>query len=512
MAKAKPQNVLFIIVDDLGWNDLGYMGSEYYESPNIDRLANSGVVFTDAYAACSVSSPSRASVVSGLYTPNHGVTKWISKEGGGGAYKLYSEHARRIQQVDYVHYIREELTLMPELLRDNGYSTFFAGKWHLGEEEKYWPDQQGFEINKGGWASGGPVGGYFAPYKNPRLEDGPDGENLSMRLAEETVSFMKNHQKSGSEKPFFAYLSFYAVHSGIESDQCNWKYFRDKAEKMGIAETGYVMEGEMPNRQYQDNPIYAGLIKLMDDAVGRVLDSLEEMGLDEDTVVIFTSDNGGTVTGDAFATSLKPLRAGKGHQYEGGIRVPFIVRDPNSKMNGKSSSVPVNGIDIYPTVMSYTGVKVPKSVPLDGVDISPIMKGKSLAERPMFWHVPHYSNLGGAPGSIIRRGDWKLIYWHEEGNYELFNLKEDIGETTVLNDKYPAKVEELKGELMAWLKETNAKMPEADPLFDPTRAEELIKHNSTVMLKAREAERKKMLDPNYVPNSTWWGSQPVAED
>lgn len=498
-AKPQPQNVLFILVDDLGWNDLGCMGSEYYETPNIDSFAQTGVLFTDAYASCSFSSPSRASILSGLYTANHGITKWISGT-GGPAWRLHDQHIRPVQLVDYSRFLDPDFTLMPELLRDNGYTTFIAGKWHVGEEqEAHKPLSRGFDIYKER-----PHSGYFSP---------ENGYNLSMRYADDTVAFIEEHKNSGTDKPFFAYLSFNAVHSSIQSTEEYWRYFRDKAIEMGVDEVGYDMEGEMPNRLYQDNPVYAGLVKLMDDAVGHVLDALSEMGLDDNTLIIFTSDNGGTVTGDAFATSLRPLRAGKGHLYEGGIRVPLIIRDPrSSKYNGRDNATPVSGVDFYPTIMSYAGIDIPSDVKLDGADISSILTGQPIAERPIFWHIPHYSNLGGAPGSAVRHGDWKLIYWHGDRSCELYNLKYDISESMMLNAQNPEKVEELRAELMAWLDETNAKMPEVDPLYDSAKAAQYVIDNKTKYLHERENERMLMLDSNYKPNDTWWASQVVPED
>ncbi|MFI3259458.1 MAG: sulfatase [Rikenellaceae bacterium] len=508
--KSQPQNVLFILVDDLGWNDLSFMGSDYYESPNLDRLAASGVVFTDAYASCPVSSPSRASIMSGQYTTRHGVTDWIG-EAEGENWRKQNRHSKLLPAT-YVWAIDHDLTLMPELLKENGYTTFIAGKWHLGEEETDWPEYHGFDINKGGYKSGSPKGGYFAPYDNPRLEDGPDGENLSMRLANETVSFIENHVKTKKKEPFFAYLSFYAVHGSIQTTEETWRYFRDKAERMGIAEQGFEVDRTLPVRLHQDNPVYAGLIKQMDDAVGRVIDALDKMGLDENTLIVFTSDNGGVVSGDSFSSSLAPLRGGKGRQFEGGIRVPLIVKSPKATaMNGEKCSVPVYGIDYYPTIMEYAGVKVPESVSLDGVDINPLLNGESIADRSLFWHYPHYGNQGGEPSSIIRKGDWKLIYYHEDLRCELYNLAIDLSENEHLNIQYPDKVKELKAELLAWLDETNARMPVADPIYDPV-AESKVKYNwATKTLQQKENERKKMLSPEYKPNATWWGSNVTVD-
>ena len=304
-------NVIFILADDYGWNDLSCMGSKYYETPNLDRLAKHGVKFTNAYAACQVSSPSRASIMTGKYTPRHGITDWIGEK-SGEAWRTMERH-NKLLPADYTWNLPAEEYTLAECLRDNGYTTFIAGKWHLGEKGS-WPEDHGFEINKGGWTNGSPKGGYFVPYQNPKLSDGPAGENLSMRLSNETVDFMREHKKRNKKKPFFAYLSFYAVHGPIQTTQENWNYFRNKAEKAGIKENGFVVDRTLPVRQTQDNPVYAGLIKQMDDAIGVVLDAVEEMGLDENTLIVFTSDNGGVTSGDAYSSSLLPLRGGKGRQ------------------------------------------------------------------------------------------------------------------------------------------------------------------------------------------------------
>ncbi len=498
--KSDKKNVLFIIADDLGWNDLGFMGSKYYETPNLDRLASMGMVFTDAYSACQVSSPSRASIMTGQYTPVHGITNWIG-ERSGEEWRKQKRHSKLLP-ADYEWAIEESTTTLPEYLKEQGYTTFIAGKWHLGEEEKDWPEYHGFDINKGGWASGSPKGGFFAPYINPRLENGPDGENLSMRLANETVEFIKDHKR----KPFFAYLSFYAVHAPIETTQENWEYFRNKADSMGIAPTGYKVDRTLPVRQTQDNPVYAGLIKQMDDAIGKVIDNLEELGLMDKTMIVFTSDNGGVSSGDNFSTSLLPLRGGKGRQWEGGIRVPLIVKTPDMSEGGKCST-PVNGIDYYPTIASYVGKALPTGAEVDGVDISPLLKGDDIAGRDLFWHYPHYGNQGGEPSSIIRSGDWKLIFYHEDKRSELYNLAIDLSENEPLNIQYPEKVDELKGRLMVWLDETGAKMPVADMTYDPIAEAKVKEGWRTTMLKAKEAERKKMLNKGFKPNKDWWGSK-----
>lgn len=497
---SKP-NVLFILADDLGWNDIGCMGSRYYETPNIDRLADNGVLFTNAYAACQVSSPSRASIMTGKYTPRHGITNWIGEKSGEN-WRSMGRHSK-VLPADYAMNLSKDEYTLAECMRDNGYTTFIAGKWHLGDEGS-WPEDHGFMINKGGWSAGNPKGGYFSPYDNPKLEDGPAGENLSMRLGRETVDFIRECRKDN--KPFFAYLSFYAVHGPIQTTKENWEYFRDKASRMGIADKGFIVDRTLPVRQTQDNPVYAGLIRQMDDAVGLVLDAIEEMGLDENTMIIFTSDNGGVTSGDNFSTALLPLRGGKGRQWEGGIREPLLIQYPGCVSPGSRCDVPVNGIDFYPTIVDYAGLEKPSRQHVDGVSIMPLLDGKSIAPRALFWHYPHYGNQGGEPSSIIRDGEWKLIYYHEDGRCELYNLAIDISESEPLNIQYPDKVKELKKKLDKWLKDVDAKMPKADMQYDPKKEAEVKKKWRTNTLSRQEAERKAMLKEGWKPNRDWWGS------
>ncbi len=499
----KQPNVLFILVDDLGWNDIGCMGSDYYETPNIDRLAQEGVLFTNGYAACQVSSPSRASILTGKYTTNHGVTNFLGAP-TGEAWRSKKRYTKMIPP-QYVPNLSLDESTLPEYMRECGYKTFFAGKWHLGDEGSY-PEDHGFDINLGGWSSGGPRGGYFSPWENPSLPNVEDGENLSLRLGRETADFITSHTKQSKKQPFFAYLSFYAVHSPIQTSEDRWRYFRDKAEQMGIEDVGYVTDRAMPERQNQDNPVYAGLIQQMDDAVGVVLAALEQAGVDENTLVIFTSDNGGVVSGDNFSTSLKPLRGGKGMQWEGGIRVPLIVRTLGEK-SIDSCDTPVCGIDLYPTIVDYVGLPYNDSQSVDGVSITPLLSGDTITQRPLFWHYPHYGNQGGEPSGVIREGDWKLIRYYEDDRVELYNLQIDMSELEPLNHLYPSKVKELDQKLVAWLELTHAIMPTADPEYSPQKEAALKQRWRTSFLQSREQERVDMLQPDWQPNENWWGSK-----
>ena len=288
-ASARRPNIVFILADDLGYTDLSCMGSKYYETPNIDEIAKKGMVFTNGYAACQVCSPSRASIMTGKFPARHGITNWIG-EASGEEWRKNNRHTKLLP-ADYVHQLPSEYITLPEALKEAGYKTFFAGKWHLGEKGS-WPEDHGFDINKGGWDAGSPKS-YFSPYNNPNLADGKNGEDLSMRLALETVRFLEENNPEKTGKPVFAYLSFYAVHAPVQTTEARWKKYRDKAEKLGIAASGYEMDHFLPIRKVQDNPVYAGLIESMDDAVGVVLDALKKLRLDKNTIVIFTSDNGG---------------------------------------------------------------------------------------------------------------------------------------------------------------------------------------------------------------------------
>lgn len=493
-------NVLFILADDLGYNDLSCMGSKYYETPNIDRIAKSGMVFTNGYAACQVCSPSRASILTGKFPARHGITNWIG-EASGEQWRKMERHSKLLP-ADYIPDLSSEYITLPEALKQAGYRTFFAGKWHLGSKGS-WPEDHGFDINAGGWDAGSPVGGYFSPYENPNLPDGPKGENLEMRLARETVKFIQGSK----DQPFLAYLSFYAVHGPIQTTQAKWKKYRDKAERMGIAENGFAMERRLPYRLRQDNPVYAGLIESMDDAVGLVMNALSEMGLDKNTIVIFTSDNGGVTSGDNYSTNNAPLRGGKGYQWEGGIREPYFISVPWMKIAGQKCDTPVSGTDFYPTILALSGLPLRPDQHNDGVSLLPLLKGKKIAERALVWHYPHYGNQGGDPSSIIRKGDWKLIHYYEDEHNELYCLKTDPSETTDVSARNAKIVKQLNSELFDYLKKAGAHFPKKDPEY--SEQAELEYHRNAVdkLLPQLENQRKTMLAPEFNPNNDWWGSQ-----
>lgn len=503
LATAQPQrrpNVVFILADDLGWRDLSNEGSTFYESPHIDRIALEGAKFTRGYAACQVCSPSRASILTGKYPTKHGITTWIGDR-SGAQWRSAGRNDSHLPP-DYEHNLRADELTLAEVFRDAGYKTFFAGKWHLGNRGS-WPTDHGFQINKGGWEVGSPRGGYFSPWQNPNLEPGPAGESLPIRLGQETAKFIEAHR----DEPFFAYLAFYSVHSPIQTTQPLWQKYRDKAVKAGLADERFRFDRRLSVRQVQDCPIYAGMIEAMDQAVGIVLDALDRLELSDQTIVCFTSDNGGVSSGDAFATSNLPLRGGKGRQWEGGIREPYYIRAPGVTRAGMVSDVPVNGIDWYPTLLELAGIPVPPAQAVDGVSLVPLLKGASLAPRPLYWHYPHYGNQGGEPSSIIMDGDWKLIHYHEDGRDELYHLRRDPGETRDLAATAGERATQLRAQLDAWLKATNARFPAPDPEFDADKRAARWKGLATAGKQRLEAQHAGFLKANFSPNNNWWNSQ-----
>mgnify|MGYP006279020779 FL=1 len=345
--KQEKPNFLFILADDLGYKDLGCYGSSFHETPNLDELASQGVKFTDAYAACPVSSPTRSSIMTGKHPARTDNTDWFGAPQPNNVEDHWTRN-KPLLPAPYKEYMALEEVTLAEALKAGGYNTFFAGKWHLGPTEKYWPTQQGFDVNKGGWRAGGPYGGnkYFSPYGNPKLEDGPEGEHLPDRLAKETVKFIEDHKN----EPFLAYLSFYSVHNPQMAREDLRKKYENKKERLGL-EVRWGKEGDRKERLVQCSPVYAGMVEAMDLAVGKVLEKLESAGLDDNTVVIFMSDNGGLSTSEGHPTSNVPLRAGKGWLYEGGIREPMIIKWPGVTNAGTVCEVPVTSTDFYPTML-----------------------------------------------------------------------------------------------------------------------------------------------------------------
>jgi len=495
-SKSRP-NVLFILADDLGWRDLSIEGSTFYESPNIDRIAKSGMRFTQGYAGCQVCSPSRATIMLGKTPARHGITDWIGAAEGTGW-----KRNTKLLPAKYVHELPAADTSLAESFKEAGYRTFFAGKWHLGDKGSF-PEDHGFEINVGGHHRGSPPGGYFAPYNNPKMTDGPAGESLPLRLGRETAKFIDDHAK----EPFFAYLSFYSVHGPIQSTKPLWAKYREKAAKLPAREHRFIVDRTSPVRQVQDHPVYAGMIEAMDDAVGIALAALDRHGLTKNTIIVFTSDNGGVSAGDGKATSNLPLRGGKGRQWEGGIREPYYIAGPGVKSAGSTCDVPVIGADFYPTLLELSGQKLRPQQHVDGVSLVPLLQGmKTIASRPLFWHYPHYGNQGGEPSGIIRDGDWKLIHYYEDGRDELYNLANDPGEQTNVAAANADKAASLRDRLNAWLIETSARMPAPNPNFSERAWQEEIVRTREKTLPGLEAESAGFLRPDYSPKG-WWGSE-----
>ncbi|HNR35095.1 MAG TPA: sulfatase [Candidatus Hydrogenedentes bacterium] len=451
-------NFVFILVDDLGWRDLGCFGSTFYETPHLDRLANEGVRFTSAYAACPVCSPTRASIMTGKYPARLGTTDYFGAPQPDKVAHHWTQN-KPLLPAPYLDRLPLEEITIAEALKEAGYSTFFAGKWHLGGDG-FLPEEQGFDINKGGHRFGGPPGGYFSPYKNPKLESGPPGEHLPARLAEETVRFMREHK----DGPFLAYLSFYSVHVPLQAREDLKAKYEKKAAALDSQEPVWGREGDRDVRMVQSHPVYAGMVEAMDQAVGNVLNALDELGIADNTIVFFMSDNGGLSTAEGHATSNLPLRGGKGWLYEGGIREPMIVKWPGVAQPGTVCGEPVISTDFYPTMLDMAGLPAKPRQHVDGMSFAGLLKGGKRPKRDaLYWHYPHYGNQGGTPGAAIRAGDWKLIEFFEERPPELYNLREDLSEKRNMASEKPEKVRTLRAMLHRWQKDVGARFPTPNP-------------------------------------------------
>jgi len=458
--KQKKPNIVFFLIDDMGWTDLTCYGSSFYETPNIDRLATEGMRFTDAYAACPVCSPTRASILTGQYPARLNITDWIPGD---------DPKNRKLIGPRDLHQLPLKEVTVAEVLKAAGYNTGFFGKWHLGDEG-YYPEDQGFDLNKGGHWAGQPAS-YFYPYKNPRkrwdvpgLEGGKDGEYLTDRLTDESMKFIEQNQ----DRPFLLYLSHYAVHTPIQSKEALTDKYRAKLGGMDESEIpDYLPERESRSKQNQDNPDYAGMVRSVDESVGRIMEKLADLGLEENTIIIFMSDNGGlsTLPGRRESpTSVVPLRAGKGWLYEGGIREPMIVKWPGVVRAGSVCSEPVTSTDFYPTLLDMAGLKPKPNQHRDGMSLVPLLEGHGqLNRQAIYWHYPHYHGSGHKPAGAVRSGDFKLIEWFEDSSLELYNLKNDIGEKYNLAAAMPEKAAELKQRLQTWRRNINARMPSLNP-------------------------------------------------
>lgn len=460
-AAEKPLNVVFFLVDDLGQRDLGCYGSTFYETPNIDKLAQQGARFMDAYAACPVCSPTRASILSGQWPQRTGVTDYI----GAPLQPEQWKRNTKLLPAPYGDRLPPGTPTMASRLKAAGYATLFAGKWHLGPEGN-WPENFGFDVNLGGHSGGGPYGGkgYFSPYNNPRLTDGPAGEHLADRLATETAKFIEQHK----DKPFFAYFSFYDVHTPLMAREDLRKKYEAKRQKLGLQDK-WGREEPRDVRLTQDHVVYAAMVEAMDQAVGKVIAKLDELNLRERTLIIFTSDNGGLSTSEGWPTSNLPLRGGKGWMYEGGIREPLIVDWPGVTQAGSVIATPVSSPDFMPSVLEAARMEIKSTEPVDGISLRESLEKKPATDRALFWHYPHYGNQGGAPAAAIRRGDWKLIYWYEDERVELFDVVHDLSESNNRAAAEPERAKALLAELQQWQKNVGAKYPQKNPNFDPKK-------------------------------------------
>ena len=411
--------------------------------------------FDAGYAAGCVCSPTRVSIMTGKHPARLNATDWFGAPQPSTAKNHWTRNKPLLPALYEEQMPLEEITLA-EALKEAGYTTFFAGKWHMGPEG-FWPEDQGFDVNKGGCEKGSPPGGdrYFSPYENPRLDDGPPGEYLPLRLADETCRFIKANRKA----PFLAYLSFYSVHTPLmTTPELKDKYEKKKAD-MELPTEIWGKEGDRKVRLVQEHAVYAGMVEAMDAAIGRVLDELDRLKLSENTVVFFMSDNGGLSTSEGHPTSNLPLRAGKGWLYEGGIREPWLVRWPGVTQSGSVCRTPVISMDFYPTMLEMAGLELRPDQHRDGISLVTLLKGQKMDPRSLFWHYPHYGNQGGTPGAAIRDGDFKLIWFFEDNRLELYDLKEDIGETTNLAGRLPKKADALMQQLQRRLVEVDARLP-----------------------------------------------------
>jgi len=439
---AKKLNIILINMDDLGWTDLGCFGSQYYETPNIDKLCVRGMKFTNAYAACAVCSPTRAAIMTGRYPARIGITDWIRAEFQGGRIvggknpTGYNKSRDLLCPKNHMFLEHSDVTIA-ELLKPIGYTTCHIGKWHLGPEQWY-PETQGFDFNHGGCDYGQPPS-YFDPYKNRKCQNIPtlpprkQGEYLTDREAGEAVSFIRRHK----DRPFFLHMAHYAVHTPIQAKADLKAKYENRAKTTK-----------------QENAAYAAMVHSVDDAVGRIVATLDNLALSKHTMIIFTSDNGGLLG----PTDNTPLRQGKGHPYEGGIRIPQIICWPGVVKPGTVCKDPVISVDFFPTIAEATLSAMPNRA-IDGESLIPLLKQSgSLKRDSIFWHFPHYRGRI-APYSIIRSGKWKLLKRYAGKQHELFNLESDISEKNDLSKTMPEKVTELDTTLTKWLKGVGAKMP-----------------------------------------------------
>lgn len=463
-------NIILILIDDMGWRDLGCYGSTFYETPNLDRLAAEGMLFTDAYAACPVCSPTRASLMTGKYPATLGITDWIDWAGA-----IHPARGKLID-VPYLKELPHSETTIADTLRGGGYATWHVGKWHLGDDGHH-PEDHGFDRNIGGCKLGSPVpGGYFSPYAVPGLEDAPDGEYLTDRLTDEAIRLIVTHDYA---QPFFLNFWHYAVHTPIQAKPADIDKYVAKAKALGLDLIEPFVEGDffpaehkkhlrIQRRLLQSDPVYAAMVENLDWNIGRLLQALAQQGIADNTVVIFTSDNGGLATAEGSPTCNAPLAEGKGWMYEGGTREPLLLKWPGVIKGGSRCTVPVTSPDFYPTLLAMAGLPLPHPNAIEGIDFTPLLQGAPKLDREaIFWHYPHYGNQGGTPGSAVRSGDYKLIEFFEDGRLELYNLRTDLSEEHNLVAAEPQITARLHRLLREWRGAVETKLPAPNPDYMP---------------------------------------------
>jgi len=445
-------NIVLIVADDLGWSDLSYMGSEFYETPNIDKLSKSGMTFYNGYASSANCAPSRATMLSGKYHTEHGIYTVRNSDRG-------SRKTRKIIPIETKSTLDLDFFVIPEMLKELGYTNGHFGKWHLGDVG-FHPEQSGFDVNIGGNRHGGP-GGYFAPYPNPDLENEPKGEYLTDRIGDEVIKFIDINK----ENNFFAYVPFFSVHTPIQSKPEYQKKYSNK-----------------DSNEYHNRADYAGMIQSLDENVGKILDKINELKLSENTLIIFTSDNGGI----RAISNQYPLRAGKGSYYEGGIKVPMIF-SWKGKIDAETESYErISNLDFYPTIKKLVGYN--NNINLDGEDLTPIFRGDKIKNRELYFHFPIYLEpyrvqldsgtdplFRTRPGTVIIKENWKLHHYYEDNKFELYNLDKDVSESTNLADINKEKKNELLIDLNNWRKAKNAPIPsKLNPYYDQKYVDSLM--------------------------------------
>lgn len=465
---SKP-NILFILLDDLGWMDLGCYGSQFYETPHIDQLASESLRFSDAYAACPVCSPTRASILTGKYPATLGLTDWIDADG-----QTHPCHGRLVD-VPYLKELPQSEASLAVALQAGGYATWHVGKWHLGDVG-FLPEDHGFEVNIGGCRYGSPgPGGYFSPWTIPPLANVivPDGTYLTDYLTDQAIGLIT--ERNGDKRPFFLNLWYYTVHTPIEAKAEKIAKYEAKAKALGLDKVKTFAAGgpfptehkkhlRLKRRLVQSDAVYAAMIESLDENIGRLLAALEVAGERENTVIIFTSDNGGLATAEGSPTCNAPLAEGKGWMYEGGTREPLLIHWPGITQPNTVCPTPVTSPDFYPTLLDVAGLPQNPAQHSDGVSLMPLLLNQPLEREAIFWHYPHYGNQGGTPGSSVRAGDYKLIEFFEDGRLELYNLHNDIGETADLSQAEPDLRQQLHDLLTSWRESIEAKIPQPAPV------------------------------------------------